>query len=1140
MGSNKSSLLKNTPILILLTYFLTLIFPAHAQKYHWQEPHAKVIASGDLQWQPKPYVYPVPDIQETRYIDYANGNDTNDGKSKSTAWKHHPWDTRATGLAAKASGNLAYVFKRGVTYRIYSQGGEAFLKADESGNEGAPIRLTSDPDWGEGEAVIAGSIPIEDEWQKATIDDVPGRMNPENIWFTNINKPLSPRKKDPINIRPLIGMWQHQKQMNELILFLMEEDESIRDLHIASDVGWTMQNPNFAYHHWNKWDGEGDMDTSEEKVDLQGYDDALKGYPQDYFEGGTLWSQWGGIIATAHPYHIKPGDYDPERGFLAHRTYRHDDNPQSIFSHWVHKDSRYLIENLPQFLDQPGEYYFDEDYNENSGRLFLRLPGDRNPNQERLEISSAWNSIVIENQNHIEISGLTFRTNGRKGYVIEITGDCNNIDIHHCKFQHLANDGILAQVKVDQQMEGIRFSDCDFYQINGGSAIAIQGHSGSGLNAQNKLGVLNHVKVLRNRTRKTGLYRHNDHRWSNVPSITAVYGRIMEIAGNIIQDALGSGIVSQGGKSGKDSKAYDIPLIRILVHHNKIEYAALGVCDYGGLSLWQHGSLYSYSNISGNSVGHWPRGLGGKNNFTNLSYPIYLDGAFKIYNFNNISWSRPQEPNNLYMSDRASFFNVFGYLNPLINNTIYGSAKGIGGTSGNRNNYLGNLFADITEEYISVNHGGNPSLIGGDDPGTSGIDGASTLAIGHNIFHGAAKAGTIATLQRGAKADLKADDISLLRQQMQNYPVAFGQLGTKLDKLPLRKPIAYQNEKPHISEADFRLSKDSQAKDQGVDYFIPWALYATVAEWHFNQNNSNPQLVLDYHHYPTHAYFHRSMYHKVPVFELEVNQATRDDYIDSKSENWIAGALVFDGNRYAKVPDQKIKADVLINILEWQGRFAHNLPSDEYWEIPEPIKGSNNGKPAFGSDQYLRYPGKFRKTMDMNTNSFLLETIVKIEKGHQEGAILGKHDGNTGYKLFINKNGQAQITISSPGKDIHLNTPQKLNDNNWHHILTEVDRKTLNMVMYVDGQEVARKAFKLDRTISLSNQADFLVGRNQAGKDYFKGAIDFMRISLGTLSEAETDIAELYEWQTNGPVKHDFVGNKPHGRRDAGALELTE
>ena len=35
-------------------------------------------------------------------------------------------------------------------------------------------------------------------------------------------------------------------------------------------------------------------------------------------------------------------------------------------------------------------------------------------------------------------------------------------------------------------------------------------------------------------------------------------------------------------------------------------------------------------------------------------------------------------------------------------------------------------------------------------------------------------------------------------------------------------------------------------------------------------------------------------------------------------------------------------------------------------------------------------------------------------------------------------------------------------------------------------------------------------------------------------------LAELHAWQFNGPFLYDFAGNKPKGRRDAGALEKVD
>ena len=63
--------------------------------YSWQQPHAKVLPTGDLQWAPMPFA---PDKGgDARYIDFEGGDDARDGRSPATAWKRHPLDPAATG-----------------------------------------------------------------------------------------------------------------------------------------------------------------------------------------------------------------------------------------------------------------------------------------------------------------------------------------------------------------------------------------------------------------------------------------------------------------------------------------------------------------------------------------------------------------------------------------------------------------------------------------------------------------------------------------------------------------------------------------------------------------------------------------------------------------------------------------------------------------------------------------------------------------------------------------------------------------------------------------------------------------------------------------------------------------------------------
>jgi hypothetical protein len=149
---------------------------------------------------------------------------------------------------------------------------------------------------------------------------------------------------------------------------------------------------------------------------------------------------------------------------------------------------------------------------------------------------------------------------------------------------------------------------------------------------------------------------------------------------------------------------------------------------------------------------------------------------------------------------------------------------------------------------------------------------------------------------------------------------------------------------------------------------------------------------------------------------------------------------------------------------------------------------------------------------------------------------MSKFDGQAGYRLVIDPDGKAEFRIASGGEVDSITSAQAVNDGNWHHVLAEVDRATGRMTIYVDGATSAEAKASLASDASLDTSADILVGRTHDGA-YFRGAMDFLRICQGTLADARTDIAELYAWQSDGPVKYDFAGRAPKGRRDAGALE---
>lgn len=97
----------------------------------------------------------------TYYIDYQSGNDSNNGTSTSTPFKHSPGDPRATSNAnITLSPGDTVVFKGGVTYSF-----DAFvtdyIEANASGTSGNVITYISghvhSPIWGSGRAVIDGT-----------------------------------------------------------------------------------------------------------------------------------------------------------------------------------------------------------------------------------------------------------------------------------------------------------------------------------------------------------------------------------------------------------------------------------------------------------------------------------------------------------------------------------------------------------------------------------------------------------------------------------------------------------------------------------------------------------------------------------------------------------------------------------------------------------------------------------------------------------------------------------------------------------------------------------------------------------------------------------------------------------------------
>jgi len=411
----------------------------------------------DIKWNPKPFAF--ERTSDVRYIDFEHGNDNNPG-TKERPWKHHPWDKNARGRAAACKGVHTYCFKRGVVYR-------GALVAKESGEPGNPIRLTVDPSWGSGPAALYGSVRIAGGWKRCTDAKCPEIPAPgrSKTWYIDLDKTFVPRMLwevhgdtvTPIPIArtpnwkitnpddPRSEWWEFTDTVVELKLYV----SSIRGFKVGDLVTgagrWEQidELPDGSRYPRNRVTQVGKdyiildcrdyrktarttfrelysigatlakefrrggkitngkvtavIRNVERKTRYRHIDARHLTQPApSYWRGATLWCEGG---AMPKPEAVPVLAYDPR------------EHSVSVLRRGMggpHRGSRYYLENLPQLLDSPGEYYYTEK-GKHAGRLFLRLPGDRDPNESVIEAANALVLLDIDNQSNIEISGLDIR-----------------------------------------------------------------------------------------------------------------------------------------------------------------------------------------------------------------------------------------------------------------------------------------------------------------------------------------------------------------------------------------------------------------------------------------------------------------------------------------------------------------------------------------------------------------------------------------------------------------------------------------------------------------------------------------------------------------------------------------------------------
>lgn len=951
--------------------------------YSWQQPQAKVLSNGGLEWAPQSFVYEKGD--SLRYIDFEGGDDSKDGLTPQTAWKHHPWDAFVTGTAKACKGIQTYVFKGGVVYR-------GTFKATESGEPGNPIRLTRDPNWGTGEAAIYGSLPIAGGWKQADAESASDIPDPEHVWYIDLEKLFAPQP----DTAKFAALWQI-------------DGANVQRMHIARMPKYDLSDPDNPLANWPTW-------AAYDKRTHALSSPFLKHLGSErLLDTAVFWTEGGFLMASATKTDMHPGTYDPGKGSVVLDTWvRGLDRASQVPIH-------FMVENVRKFLSAPGEFYYEANA-PNAGRLYIYPYGGVDPNHSNYEAAQASVLLTIAGQHDIDISGLEFRyndpddgsppesyiTEGSPTPCIAIFGSCSNITIKNCRFYYVGN-AIFARSPIDDKgntasavMDNIIISDNDVQHAERGGAITLLGGSAAVEGAS--YCQLKHADVLRNKVIDTG-FRHGYCTWSSVPAIDVSFPETAEIAGNVVDTTFGNGIITFGGKSSGATGI--VPLTRILVHDNLIENSMLDANDYGGLEHFQGGPVYIYNNIVRNCVGNRTLGM-------ELGYSLYLDGGFKCYCFNNILSGKVKADQPDYYNN-CGYFMVFGFLNQFFNNTIFHFHRALDGSSGNRSNILGNVMVDCKDSFIGQNRPGDVSMLGGGDTGDMGRTGIPTMAYDSNVFFGTPKVfGTVAGISNagagnGAPVET-GDTLEELRDKLQAQKCRLAGIGWTATALPL----------VDAAHGNYCPVANSGVDHRGVKYFVPWALAREVGEWNFYKNTAHPEAVLGEGFYMTDEYLNRNMYYFLPRNDLTVTNCTADNYVTGPLEDWIDGALSFDGR------------DRVATLSHAEMTKTMSYPG-----------GKKTGP--------MVYDGAKRETLDMAGNNFLIEIVFMADPG-QTGGVLVSKLADSGYALALGADGCPFLKLQAGTATASISSPVKVNDGKWHHLIAEVDRAGARGAIYIDGK----------------------------------------------------------------------------------------
>ena len=532
------------------------------------------------------------------------------------------------------------------------------LIAKESGTQNHPIVLTVDPGWGEGEAVLAGSTALIGGWHRCSkkeadilpdasknrtwCRDIYTKDQPRALWeisdktITRIPMARTPNWKVSVPHDPRYE-WRELKAAVALVEITFAGghefkvgdsvwDASTRKFsdQLNSSDGFkvvevnnnsiTIEIPDGKGSELSRWDVITNGDVEEKIKEMSGGKQTRWNLKGD-FSPISSDTQLKNLVIWAERAHIPISlaatvdEFNSDEGVLSANLDVAAGKGPTLFS-------RYYLEGAADFLDQAGEFHFERTSGV-AGRLYVRLPGDRDPNGSVLELANLHKILEIRNQNYIQLSGLTFRFSNQLqpgtrearnaalfASAIQIRGSVEGIQIDHCRFDNVATGIVVYPIANGQpdRLDYITIADNVFADIDG-QAVSL-GNSADRRWFRAADSRLVHVTVSRNKLDRIGLQALGHFNLGSLGHGIDINGaEVVEVDGNHVNYVGGSGISVITG-SYYDNGGISRPFLRTLIHHNKVTNSLLRVQDYGGIAAWLGGPSYIYNNISGNPVGY--------------------------------------------------------------------------------------------------------------------------------------------------------------------------------------------------------------------------------------------------------------------------------------------------------------------------------------------------------------------------------------------------------------------------------------------------------------------------------------------------------------------------------------------------------